>query len=75
MGNNYIKSLSALAFQSFLMIITIAIVGSLMETAVAGLGSGADVGVGLFTVLGYIFLMCFALFKAPAISKSIFNAQ
>jgi len=75
MGNNYLKSLAALAFQSFLMIITISVVGTLMLSAVQSITSDGAIGTSLFNVLGYIFLMCFALFKAPSISKSIFNAQ
>jgi len=37
---------------------------------------GTDVsGAGFWAILGYLILMLFALFKTPAISKSIFGAH
>ena len=74
MGNNYLKSLLALAFQGLLMLVVVAIIGGMMVDVVAGFGTDVS-GAGFWAILGYLVLMCFALFKTPAISKSIFGAH
>jgi hypothetical protein len=74
MGNNYLKSLLALAFQGLLMLVVVAIVGGMMIDVVADFGTDVS-GAGFWAILGYLVLMCFALFKTPAISKSIFGAH
>jgi len=74
MGNNYLKSLLALAFQGLLMLVVIAIIGGMMIDVVANFGSDVS-GAGFWAILGYLVLMTFALFKTPAISKSIFGAH
>ena len=74
MGNNYLKSLMALAFQGLLMLIVVAIVGSMMIDVVNDFGSSTG-GAGFWAILGYLILMLFALFKTPAISKSILGAH
>ena len=74
MGNNYLKSLLALAFQGLLMLVIVAIVGNMMIDVVADFGTDVS-GAGFWAILGYLVLMCFALFKTPAISKSIFGAH
>ena len=74
MGNNYLKSLLALAFQGLLMLVVVAVIGGMMVDVVSNFS--ADVGgAGFWAILGYLVLMCFALFKTPAISKSIFGAH
>jgi len=74
MGNNYLKSLVALAFQGLFMLTVVAIVGGMMMDVVADFGTDIS-GAGFWAILGYLVLMCFALFKTPAISKSIFGAH
>jgi hypothetical protein len=74
MGNNYLKSLLALAFQGLLMLVVVAIIGGMMVDVVAGFGTDVS-GAGFWAILGYLVLMCFALFRTPAISKSIFGAH
>jgi hypothetical protein len=74
MGNNYLKSLLALAFQGLLMLVVIAIIGGMMVDVVNNFGSDIS-GAGFWAILGYLILMIFALFKTPAISKSIFGAH
>jgi hypothetical protein len=74
MGNNYLKSLLALAFQGLLMLIVIAIIGGMMIDVVADFGTDIS-GAGFWSILGYLVLMLFALFKTPAISKSLFGAH
>lgn len=74
MGNNFLKSLMALAFQGLLMLVVVAVIGGMMVDVVNNFGvdSGAA---GFWAILGYLVLMTFALFKTPAISKSIFGAH
>ena len=74
MGNNYLKSLLALAFQGLLMLVIVAIVGNMMIDVVADFGTDVS-GAGFWAILGYLILMLFALFKTPAISKSIMGAH
>ena len=74
MGNNYLKSLLALAFQGLLMLVVVAIIGGMMVDVVADFGADVS-GAGFWAILGYLILMLFALFKTPAISKSIFGAH
>ena len=74
MGNNYLKSLLALAFQGLLMLVVVAVVGGMMVDVVADFGTDVS-GAGFWQILGYLVLMLFALFKTPAISKSIFGAH
>lgn len=74
MGNNYLKSLLALAFQGLLMLIVIAVIGGMMVDVVSSFGTDVS-GAGFWSILGYLILMIFALFKTPAISKSIMGAH
>ena len=70
-GNNYIKSILALAFQAFLIMVCLAIYAVLMEAVVSS-GDPID---ALWTCLGYTVLLCFTLFKTATISKSVFQAH
>ena len=74
MGNNYLKSLLALAFQGLLMLVVVAVIGGMMVDVVSDFGTDAS-GAGFWAILGYLVLMLFALFKTPAISKSIFGSH
>ena len=74
MGNNYLKSLLALAFQGLFMLIIIAVVGSMVADSIA-VAVVDPAGTGLWGVLGYVLLMIFGLSKASAISKSVFGAH
>ena len=74
MGNNYLKSLVATAFQGLLMLVVVAVIGGMMVDVVTNFSSDIS-GAGFWAILGYLVLMCFALFKTPAISKSIFGAS
>jgi len=74
MGNNYLKSLVATAFQGLLMLVVVAVIGGMMVDVVSNFGSDVS-GAGFWAILGYLVLMCFALFKTPAIAKSIFGAH
>lgn len=69
-GNNYIRSLLALAFQTFFIIICV-VIFNVMVTGIVDEGLKN----GLKHVLIYSVLLCVMLFKSGGIAKSIFNAH
>lgn len=71
MGNNYLRSLLALGFQAFLIMVCVGIYAVLVQ----GISVGSDVGAALWTCIGYTVLLCFTLFKSSSVAKSIFNAH
>jgi hypothetical protein len=70
-GQNYLRSLFALAFQGFLIMVCIAIYAIL----VGGITSATNIHAAIWGAVGYTVLLCFALFKTGTLSKSIFNAH
>lgn len=71
MGQNYIRSLCALAFQAFLMIVCVAIYAVLVRN----IATETDISYAMWTCMGYTVLLCFTLFKTGSLSKSIFSAH
>ena len=71
MGQNYLRSLFALGFQAFLIIICVAIYAVLVRS----ISADADVVSAIWTCLGYTVLLCFSLFKTSGVAKSVFNAH
>ena len=71
MGQNYLRSLFALAFQGFLIIVCVAIYAVLVQNMVVE----SDISMAIWTVMGYTVLLCFTLFKTSSLAKSVFNAQ
>ena len=70
MGQNYLRSLFALGFQAFLIIICVAIYAILVR----GIAVENDVSTAIWTCMGYTVLLCFTLFKTSSLARSIFNA-
>ena len=71
MGQNYLRSLFALGFQAFLIIICVAIYAILVR----GIAVESDVSTAIWTCMGYTVLLCFTLFKTSSLARSIFNAH
>lgn len=71
MGQNYLRSLLALGFQAFLIIVCVAIYAALVHN----IAVTADISYAIWTCMGYTVLLCFSLFKTGSLSKSIFNAH
>ncbi len=71
MGSNYLRSLFALGFQAFLIMVCVAIYAVLVQ----GISAGGDIGTALWTCIGYTVLLCFTLFKTSSVAKSVFNAH
>ena len=71
MGQNYLRSLLALAFQAFLIIVCVGIYAVLIRN----IATDADIMKAIWTCMGYTVLLCFTLFKTGSLSKSIFSAH
>ena len=71
MGQNYLRSLFALAFQAFLIIVCVAIYAALVRN----IAVDTDISYALWTCMGYTVLLCFTLFKTGSMAKSIFSAH
>ena len=70
-GNNYLKSLFALAFQGFLIMVCVAIYAVL----VAGIAISDNMHVVIWSIAGMTALLCFILLKTGGMAKSIFAAH
>ena len=71
MGQNYLRSLLALGFQAFLIIVCVAIYAVLVQN----IGVMDDISAAIWTCMGYTVLLCFCLFKTSSLAKSVFNAH
>lgn len=71
MGQNYLRSLFALGFQAFLIIVCVAIYAVLVQN----IATEEDVIMAIWTCVGYTVLLCFTLFKTGSLAKSIFQAH
>ena len=71
MGQNYIRSLLALGFQAFLIIVCVAIYAVLVQN----IAFVDDIIYAIWTCMGYTVLLCFCLFKTSSLAKSVFNAH
>ena len=70
-GQNYIRSLFALAFQAFLIMVCVGIYAVLIRT----IGTTGNISGAIWSCMGYTVLLCFALFKTGSLSKSLFGAH
>lgn len=71
MGQNYLKSLLALAFQAFLIMVCVGIYAVLIQS----IGTGGDISGAIWRAMGYTVLLCFCLFKTGSISNAVFGAH
>lgn len=70
-GQNYFKSLMALGFQGFLIMICVGIYAVLIR----GVSFSSDIIGSIWGVMGYTVLLCFTLFKTGSLAKSVFSAH
>ena len=70
-GQNYLKSLFALGFQAFLIMVCVAIYAVLVQN----ISVSNDISAAIWTCMGYTVLLCFTLFKTGSLSKSLFAAH
>ncbi len=70
-GQNYLRSLFAIGFQGFLIIICVGIYAVLVQSV----AFSSDIIGSIWGVMGYTVLLCFTLFKTGALAKSVFSAH
>jgi len=70
-GQNYLKSLFAVAFQGMLILVCVAIYAVLIQGIAA---SGDPIG-AIWGTIGYTVLLCFMLFKTGGIAQRVFGAH
>lgn len=70
-GTNYFKSLFALGFQGFFMMVCVAIYAVLVNSMTVS----ADIHAALFSIAAYTVILCFSLMKTGSLSKAIFGAH
>ncbi len=70
-GQNYLRSLCALGFQGFLIMICVGIYAVLIQSV----SFSSDIIGSIWGVLGYTVLLCFTLFKTGSLAKSVFSAH
>ena len=71
LGQNYLRSLLALGFQGFLILVCVAIYAVLVQSV----AFSDDIIADIWGVMGYTVLLCFTLFKTGTLAKSVFNAH
>ena len=70
-GQNYLRSLFALGFQGFLIMVCVGIYAVLIQSV----SFTTDIIGSLWGVMGYTVLLAFTLFKTGAVAKSILHAH
>ena len=71
MGQNYLRTLFALGFQAFLIMVCVAIYSVLVQN----ISVSIDISTAIWTCMGYTVLLCFCLFKTSSLARSVFNAH
>ena len=70
-GQNYLRSLFAIGFQGFLILVCVGIYAVLIQSV----AFSQDVIASLWGVVGYTVLLYFTLFKTGGLAKSVLNAH
>ena len=70
-GQNYLKSLIALGFQAFLIMICVGIYAVLIQE----ISTADNISSAIWGCMGYTVLLCFTLFKTGSMAKGIFSAH
>ena len=71
MGQNYLKSLFALGFQGFLIMVCIAIYSVLVQNMIVD----TNISTAIWSCMSYTVLLCFTLFKTGSLAKAVFAAH
>lgn len=70
-GQNYLRSLFALGFQGFLIMVCVGIYAVLIQS----IAFSSDIIGSLWGVVGYTILLAFTLFKTGSVAKSVLHAH
>ena len=70
-GQNYVRSLFALGFQGFLIMVCVGIYAVLIQS----ISFSSDIVGSLWGIMGYTILLAFTLFKTGSVARSILHAH
>lgn len=70
-GQNYLRSLFALGFQGFLIMVCVGIYAVMIQS----IAFSSDIIGSLWGVVGYTILLAFTLFKTGSVAKSVLHAH
>lgn len=70
-GQNYLRSLFAIGFQGFLIMVCVGIYAVLVQS----IAFSDDLIASIWGVMGYTVLLCFTLFKTGTLAKSVLGAH
>ena len=70
-GQNYLRSLFALGFQGFLIMVCVGIYAVLIQS----IAFSSDIVGTLWGIVGYTILLAFTLFKTGSVAKSVLHAH
>ena len=70
-GQNYLRSLLAIGFQGFLILVCVGIYAVLIQSVTFS----QNIIASLWGVVGYTVLLCFTLLKTGGLAKSVLNAH
>ena len=70
-GQNYLRSLFAIGFQGFLILVCVGIYAVLIQSVTFS----QNIIASLWGVVGYTVLLCFTLLKTGGLAKSVLNAH
>ena len=70
-GQNYLRSLLALGFQAFLIMVCVGIYAVLVQN----IAVGDNITTAIWECLGYTVLLCYTLFKTGSLAQSLFGAH
>jgi len=70
MGQNYLRTLFALGFQGFFLMVCVGIYAVLVNDMIVS----DNVNTAMLMVAAYTVILCFAMMKSGSLAKSIFNA-
>lgn len=70
-GQNYLRSLIALGFQGFLILVCVGIYAVLIQSV----SVSSDIIASLWGIVGHTVLLVFTLFKTGSLAKSVLNAH
>jgi len=71
LGTNYLKSLFALGFQGFLIMVCLGIYAVLIQS----IATADSIHMAIWISVGYTALLCFTLMKTGSLAKSLFGAH
>ena len=70
-GQNYLRSIFALGFQAFMIMVCVGIYAVMVQ----GISNTGNLSTAIWSTMGYTVLLCYTLFKTGSVSKSIFGAH